>query len=445
MILCALHKYIFRLLPIIMLLSLVMIMNCCSSEDNDGDGATDDEDNCIFVKNANQSDTDGDGIGDACEPDTDDDGVIDDIDNCIGIPNPGQDDMDNDSIGDACDDDNDNDGVNDFDDNCPGIANPGQEDADGNGIGDVCDDRDNDGINDVYDNCPDISNPVQEDVDGDGIGDACDPVKIVYRFYDEVSLNVYLYTMDADGRNVTQITSGDPVHDDWPSLTNDGNKVAFARRMPGNLYSIFIWKADTTGLRLVTTGYDDTAPHISPDGTKIVFTRQTGANSSERDIFVVNEFGKLLDRLTFDQSSRSPNWSPDGNWIAYISNENLYTLALADPETQIPLTEDGDGGTAYNSPTFSSDGSVIAFTGSGSGASDILMVYNNGTIQTPTDITTSPSTYEKDCAFSPFENILIFHQFSFTPLSSTIVAKNLENGVEKDLKYECWTDPRPDW
>lgn len=43
--------------------------NCCDffNKDSDHDGITDAEDNCIFLWNPNQEDTDEDGIGDVCE------------------------------------------------------------------------------------------------------------------------------------------------------------------------------------------------------------------------------------------------------------------------------------------------------------------------------------------------------------------------------------------
>ena len=47
-----------------------------TSNDADGDGIADDQDNCPTVANADQADQDGDGIGDVCDPDRDGDGNV---------------------------------------------------------------------------------------------------------------------------------------------------------------------------------------------------------------------------------------------------------------------------------------------------------------------------------------------------------------------------------
>jgi hypothetical protein len=77
--------------------------------DSDGDAVPDATDNCPSVANLDQADTDGDGLGDACDPrddrDPDGDGFANADDNCPEAANADQLDTDGDGLGDACDPD----------------------------------------------------------------------------------------------------------------------------------------------------------------------------------------------------------------------------------------------------------------------------------------------------------------------------------------------------
>lgn len=94
-------------------------------DDTDGDGISDNRDNCPTIFNpirpmdqGKQADADNDGIGDACDEcpddptqsctreiagDLDGDGVPNGVDNCVHVPNPDQADSDGDGHGNACD------------------------------------------------------------------------------------------------------------------------------------------------------------------------------------------------------------------------------------------------------------------------------------------------------------------------------------------------------
>jgi hypothetical protein len=128
--------------------------------------------------------------------DTDGDGIADIIDNCPLVPNPDQRDTDGNGVGDACNDANDPDG-DEFEgslDNCPTVANPDQSDRDHDGIGDACDpfpddpdnalaqckadlsrlnDSDGDGIDDRHDRCPNTATGAAVDQEGCSIEQFC--------------------------------------------------------------------------------------------------------------------------------------------------------------------------------------------------------------------------------------------------------------------------------
>lgn len=152
---------------------------------------------------------------DPVEPliDRDSDGVYDELDNCRDVANPDQTDTDNNGIGDACEEpckkghDLDLDGIDDGCDACD--RGPNDEDEDGDGIADSCD------------LCPFDADPVgdqkhQPDLDKDGVGDACDftTTDVARRYFDSFTRVIPVWTSPAPwttggSQRVSTPTSGD--------------------------------------------------------------------------------------------------------------------------------------------------------------------------------------------------------------------------------------------
>jgi dipeptidyl aminopeptidase/acylaminoacyl peptidase len=111
------------------------------------------------------------------------------------------------------------------------------------------------------------------------------------------------------------------------------------------------------------------APRVSPDGKKVVYTVNEAVMTADKSEYVTQIWMNMLDtkrnvQLTYgEKSSTNPKWSPDGNWIAFLSNRKdnrnqLYILNMNGGEAE-PLT---DGKGAVANFLWSPDGRSIAYT-----------------------------------------------------------------------------------
>jgi dipeptidyl aminopeptidase/acylaminoacyl peptidase len=106
---------------------------------------------------------------------------------------------------------------------------------------------------------------------------------------------------------------------------------------------------------------------ISPDGKWVAYT--VGYGDFKQDAFVTQiwlantDTGKSFQLTRGEKSSTSPRWSPDGQWLAFLSNrvEDKNQIFLINPEggeaQQLTKSE-----TAINSFAWSEDGKMIAYT-----------------------------------------------------------------------------------
>jgi Tol biopolymer transport system component len=128
-----------------------------------------------------------------------------------------------------------------------------------------------------------------------------------------------IYTMNPDGSDRTQLTSG-PT-DFAPVWSPDGAQIAFVRTDELNRRGeIFVMNADGSNQTgLTPSGESDHSPTWSPDGAQIVFVRSFLEGGSPRNqICRMNADGGNQQRLTHSaEADHSPTWSPYGTKIAF--------------------------------------------------------------------------------------------------------------------------------
>jgi Tol biopolymer transport system component/DNA-binding winged helix-turn-helix (wHTH) protein len=162
----------------------------------------------------------------------------------------------------------------------------------------------------------------------------------------------------------------------YPAFSPDGNQVAFViegeGRQPG-IYTAIV--GGEKALRL-TSDAGDSSPTWSPDGGRVAFTRYSPDNHS-LSVTVIPALGGSERKLyTFPyrppDSTEWVNWSPSGDFLAFAENRRVQLLSTADYTTQ-PLTSPPDRSFDY-APTFSPDGTKVAFVRGTAGANDDLFV-----------------------------------------------------------------------
>ena len=139
--------------------------------------------------------------------------------------------------------------------------------------------------------------------------------------------NQVIWKVNANGSDLHPIFAppeGTGV-DDGPTYTPDGQHIVFTRCCPeGFGYSLWMIDADGTDLTNITTepqvngdGPAETSPQVSPDGTRIAFNRCFP--DAPCVIATVGIHGHNLQELTENTSyeANHPNWSPDSRWIVF--------------------------------------------------------------------------------------------------------------------------------
>ncbi|TDO27517.1 WD40 repeat protein [Kribbella sp. VKM Ac-2527] len=129
-----------------------------------------------------------------------------------------------------------------------------------------------------------------------------------------------IYLARPDGTQLTRLTNADEQRDLPSDFSPDGTRLVFLRQTPGapNPGSLFVVNVDGTGLRQITPdGFNVQCcgnHRWSPDGKRILFADTMGA------LWLVNPDGTGLTKFFSDTQGRfaiTPAWSPDGTRVMF--------------------------------------------------------------------------------------------------------------------------------
>ena len=153
-----------------------------------------------------------------------------------------------------------------------------------------------------------------------------------------------IYTMNADGTNVRQLTH-ELGYDGGAFFSYDGKKIVYRSEQPktpeaiadykdllsrglirpGNL-EIWVMDADGSHKRQVThNGAANFAPYYLPDGKRIIFASNVAnqKDPSGFDLYLINEDGTGLEQITYHPDFDAfPMFTSDGKRLVWASNRN---------------------------------------------------------------------------------------------------------------------------
>jgi TolB protein len=171
-----------------------------------------------------------------------------------------------------------------------------------------------------------------------------------------------------------------------PAWTSDGSRIAFSSSRSGNAE---IWASDATGgnLHKLTSL---PGPNVSPvwnprTNAQIAFV---GGRTSEPQIYIMNQDGSNIQRMTDSGYAVSPSWHPNGAYLTFSWNrkygpgdpggQDIYVFEIATMRWLQVTHESGNN----DFPSWSPDGRHIVFQRKmGGGRTQIWTMLADGTHQ----------------------------------------------------------------
>lgn len=197
-----------------------------------------------------------------------------------------------------------------------------------------------------------------------------------FAFVGSFTGNKEIYMVDADGYGRRQVTKNGSINLK-PKWNATGNAIAYTSYAAGNpdLYVADLGKGQIR--RVSSRSGINTGGAFSPLGDLLALTLTVGGDS---EIYTIDPYaGREVARLTASPGiDVSPSWSPDGSKIAFVSERS------GGPQIY-KMNADGSGakrvtfsGSQNTDPSWSPTGDRIAFVGREGGHFDIFTVRPDG-------------------------------------------------------------------
>ena len=159
-----------------------------------------------------------------------------------------------------------------------------------------------------------------------------------------VSADNKITLKDVTGKTFTPkyITGVDPIKgtDRYASISNDGRQIIEYAFKTGNQTRVLFDIANTHGESIKQLdGY-----MLSPDGKRMLIqtnTHKIYRRSFTADYYIYTIQSRKLEKLSTGGSQQIPTWSPDGNQIAFVRDNNIFLVKLLYDNAESQITKDG--------------------------------------------------------------------------------------------------------
>jgi len=252
--------------------------------------------------------------------------------------------------------------------------------------------------------------------------------------------------INADGTGLALLAEGGIATD----VSSDGTQLLYIT--PPSSFSNAVWRMGVDGsnrVQLTTATGVFLDARWSPDGDKIAYTfRTVGGVDTDPEIWVMNADGSEPVQLTDNNgpSDTSPTWSPDGTKIAFVTtrdgNREIYTM---NPDGTNPTRLTDDVADDQN-PDWSPDGSMIAFASNRGPDIDEIWVMNadgSNALQLTTGLSVE-SGVEPYPAWSPDGSRIAFSAELESNVFMNVGVMNSDGSVMAKLT-DGFTDFMPLW